>query len=321
MSSAGIPADADLHRDGKIRPPPAGPVVRNGSEIELGDRPIVVIADIHGNLDKFEAALKKAPELCGREDFILVTIGDYFDNGPQVPALMERLVQLQADPGPITFLPILGNHDCAGLLAASSEFNTKTTPREWFKAWSHYHNPGGQTYAQYGASGAADWCKKLPEHHKEFLKNLPWYVHLGPYFFVHSGLLPTSVYPVDTQVDFLNQKDTSYYPAGWLPDQMRMKELRRRESMLTGALNNDPLWQCIVVNGHNKYPDSCHQLASHRIALQSGACQGDALHCAVLPPTMDPITGLPGQSTGFASWNPAHREGPGGITFFSIPPQ
>ncbi len=93
--------------------------------------PLVAIGDLHGHPDLFERLLawidQKVP------DARIVTLGDYVDNGPQIPALLDRLIALQeARPG--RFWPILGNHDLA-LLRALGWPHADPDPA-WYARWA-----------------------------------------------------------------------------------------------------------------------------------------------------------------------------------------
>jgi hypothetical protein len=66
--------------------------------------PLVVIGDLHGHLDLFERLLERIDQKVPEAQ--IVTLGDYVDNGPQIPELLDRLIALhEARPG--RFWPIL----------------------------------------------------------------------------------------------------------------------------------------------------------------------------------------------------------------------
>jgi ADP-ribosylglycohydrolase len=82
----------------------------SGEGRALPKSPLVVIGDLHGHLDLFERLLERIEEFDPLAR--IVTLGDYVDNGPQIPALLDRLIELRA-ARPDRFFPILGNHDLA----------------------------------------------------------------------------------------------------------------------------------------------------------------------------------------------------------------
>ncbi|MFB1490787.1 MULTISPECIES: metallophosphoesterase [unclassified Thiocapsa] len=131
--------------------------------------PLVVIGDLHGHLDLFERQLAWIDQEV--PDARIVTLGDYVDNGPQIPALLDRLNALQeARQG--RFCPILGNHDLA-LLRALGWPHADPDPA-WYARWaSGYWNPGLGTPHAYSAQDAPSFARRFPETHRRFLAALP----------------------------------------------------------------------------------------------------------------------------------------------------
>lgn len=72
--------------------------------------PLVAIADLHGHLDPFDALIERIDTLCPKAR--IVTLGDYVDNGGEIPALLDRLLDLR-ESRPHRFVPILTNQDLA----------------------------------------------------------------------------------------------------------------------------------------------------------------------------------------------------------------
>jgi hypothetical protein len=146
--------------------------------------PLVAIGDLHGHLDLFERLLahidREVPEAR------IVTLGDYVDNGPQIPALLDRLIALQA-ARPGRFCPILGNHDLA-LLRALGWPHADPDPAWYARLASRYWNPGLGTPQAYGARDAPSFARRFPETHRRFLAALPWYHDDGEHFCVHASL-------------------------------------------------------------------------------------------------------------------------------------
>jgi hypothetical protein len=244
--------------------------------MNLPQRPIVVFPDLHGHLDLFEWALEAAARITGRDDFILVTLGDYMDNGPQIPALVERLARLQANPGRLDYQPIAGNHDVACMLAYEPRsFNAPINPRSWYTQWStNYWNYDGRTPFQYGAKDKASFRALFPPRHNAFLHSLPWYRRIGNYLFIHSGLYAKQR-PED-QLAEMAARDLSSLRPGQLLPQLRDKSL---------ACTHDPEnWDAVVISGHTKFRDGLSFVQKKRITFHSGACQEDPLNCAILDP-------------------------------------
>merc|ERR1712059_72013 len=92
-------------------------------------------------------------ELAGRPDLTAVLIGDFCDNGPEIPELLAFLCDVMSKDGKygeIWLHPILGNHDLANLLAAKPGiFGSPNAGSAWWKKWQNFWNgwksgtPGG----------------------------------------------------------------------------------------------------------------------------------------------------------------------------------
>jgi hypothetical protein len=57
--------------------------------------PLVALGDLHGHPDLFERLLERIDREA--PDARIVTLGDAVDNGPQIPALLDRLIALQVE--------------------------------------------------------------------------------------------------------------------------------------------------------------------------------------------------------------------------------
>ena len=89
----------------------------------------VAVADLHGHPAALDALIAWCDAHLGPE-YRLATLGDYCDNGPDVPGLLDRLVRLSDERGD-RFVPILGNHDLACLRAMADE--------GWYEQWSRLY--------------------------------------------------------------------------------------------------------------------------------------------------------------------------------------
>jgi hypothetical protein len=198
----------------------------------------------------------------------IVTLGDYMDNGPQIPALLDRLIALQAER-PERFFPILGNHDLA-LLCALGWPGDRPDPA-WFDRWAaRYWNPGGETPCAYGARDLASFARAFPPAHARFLAALPWYYDDGEHFCVHAGLRPG---PIAPQRASLAAKELPAYKLH-LPPAIRDKTL---------ATQFDPHWDRFVVSAHTHLPGKPLFSAPQRICLSATADHGGGLLALVLP--------------------------------------
>ncbi len=202
------------------------------------DLPWVAVADLHGHLDHLDALVAHLDALHG-DAYRLALLGDYLDNGPKIPALLDRLIALR-DERPGRFVAVLGNHDLAGLRALG--WPGSAPDDVWYRQWrKNYWNPALGTGDAYGANDAASLAARMPAHHQAFLASLPWCYDTGLWLFVHAGM---EAGPLAPQVRALGAR---VLPATHLhlPPQVR-------EKALAGVC--DPEWDRVVVSGHTKDP-------------------------------------------------------------------
>ena len=248
-----------------------------------GDRPLVAVADLHGHLDLFQRLLARLDAQLG-DRYLLVTLGDYVDNGSQIKQLLDFLIDLRARR-PERFFPILGNHDLACLRALG--WPSGQPDLDWFRNWSdRYWNPGGQTPDQYGASSAAEFTRQFPAAHLQFLASLPWFRECEDFLFVHAGLTGD---PLATQRELLSKREL--LPGLRLAPQIREKRL---------AVATDHPFPGTVVSGHTQgsrmrrllgeagrsteFLRDCGCFAApNRITLNSNVDSAGELHYVVLP--------------------------------------
>lgn len=180
--------------------------------------PILAISDLHGHPDLLIAAIEKGIDLAGRDDVVVVLLGDYVDNGPKIPELLEYLsTESYREHFPnISLHSIMGNHDMACLLSLEPEFFHVSRDKRYFmgltafERWTTcFQKYGGVTHIQYGADGETSFLLKFPTHHREWLKSLPLYTIIDQYFFVHAGIRDPSREALRRQMEFLDSKDLS----------------------------------------------------------------------------------------------------------------
>jgi len=248
-----------------------------------GDRPLVAVADLHGHLDLFQRLLAQLDAEYG-DRYLLVTLGDYIDNGSQIKELLDFLIDLRARR-PERFFPILGNHDLACLRALG--WPSGQPDMAWSRNWSaRYWNPGGETPAHYGASSATDFARKFPTAHFEFLASLPWFRECEDFLFVHAGLTGD---PLAAQRELLSQRQLLLGTK--LDPQIREKRL---------SVATDHPFPGTVVSGHTQesrmrrllgeagrsteFLRDCGCFAApNRITLNSNVDSAQELHYVVLP--------------------------------------
>ena len=278
------------------------------------DIPILVIADLHGNVSLLKKALRRGVELNGfvKDGLIVVLLGDLVDNGPEVPQLLEYLsTEAWKNDSVADYIKdlkcICGNHDMMMLLSISPEnFNVSPSYRyitksgnsvsAWEKWTNNFHNVGGETNLQYNNSmNHRELLCNIPHHHKKYLEELPLFLLIEPYLFVHAGIRDPEVQPLEEQLAFLIKRDLSDMPIFdaikcptghcygrgrnyGIPDQLANKDWNK---------SNYPAAEVIVVTGHNKYEEERNFVASHRIGFHSCACwipmfPDVPLNCAIL---------------------------------------
>jgi ADP-ribosylglycohydrolase len=229
-------------------------------------RPLVVIADLHGHLDLFEQIL----ETIDRYDpqARIVTIGDYVDNGPQIPKLLDRLIDLKAERAD-RFFPILGNHDLALLRALG--WPGDASDAEWYDHWRRrYWNAGVGTPEAYGAHDLGSFERSFPLAHYRFLASLPWYYEDGQYLCVHAGLHPGPIEPQRIELERKAMPPERFF----LPDALREKAL---------ATVDDPSWERIVVSGHTHLASQAVLFGKRRVAVSATSDHGGGLLAVALP--------------------------------------
>lgn len=233
------------------------------------------VADLHGHLTLFEQLLAALDASLG-PDYVLVTLGDYADNGPEVPALLERLVALRAERGE-RFVPIAGNHDLA--CARTLGWKGAAPDEAWFtRCERNYWNGALGTGPAYGARSARELAERMPKAHQEFLQGLPWFLETEEFVFVHAGLRDE---PIGPQLERLARQE--------LPeDQTRSPELLRDKKL---SVLSSTQWGKTVVSGHTKWPGerlvrhpNCPHFADPwRITLSAESDAGGPLFAVALP--------------------------------------
>ena len=229
-------------------------------------RPLVVIADLHGHLDLFEQILETIDRYDSQAR--IVTIGDYVDNGPQIPALLHRLIDLKAERAD-RFFPILGNHDLALLCALG--WPSDASDAGWYDRWRRrYWNAGLGTPKAYDAHDLESFERSFPLAHYRFLASLPWYYDDGQYLCVHAGLHPGPIEPQRINLERKAMPPERFF----LPDALREKSL---------ATVDDPSWERTVVSGHTHLASQPVFFGEKRVAVSATSDHGGGLLAVALP--------------------------------------
>ena len=162
---------------------------------------VYAIGDIHGRsdlLDRIVTAIRSDLEANPVENCVTVTLGDYFDRGPDSRGVIERLL---SNPFPSDFIPLKGNHE----LLFESFLRQPAVAEHWrrlggLETLASYGVPvqllmRGQSYRQ-----AAEALKAaVPQAHLNFVSSLRTSLSIGPYFLCHAGVRPGV--PLDRQIE------------------------------------------------------------------------------------------------------------------------
>jgi serine/threonine protein phosphatase 1 len=146
----------------------------------------LAVGDIHGC---FNALVKVIESVELRPDDVLITLGDYVNRGPDTRAVLDWLIEFQANG---KLVPLRGNHEVMMLRA-----------RESPGARAYWLASGGDaTFASYGGDSSSEDLTCIPEAHWDFLEQetRAWY-ETETHFFVHANALPD--YPLVDQPDYV----------------------------------------------------------------------------------------------------------------------
>jgi serine/threonine protein phosphatase 1 len=174
---------------------PAQPILRQRLTL-AADRPLIyAIGDVHGCHDALlalEERIRKdaAPHMAERP--LLLYLGDYVDRGPASRAVIEHLAKPDHGDG-IERIALCGNHDDTFLKFIFNphqhlrwlDYGGDATLRSYGLDLTDYPDRDGAMHAL----GAA-LRRAVPQHHINFLQNMPIVVSSGDRLFVHAGIVP-----------------------------------------------------------------------------------------------------------------------------------
>ena len=163
---------------------------------------VYAIGDVHGCLDQLVAMERRIAsdglELEGEK--WIVTVGDHIDRGARSREVIDHVM----GPAPQGFrrFALLGNHEAMLL-----DFLQNPA------AHAYYLEEGGsETLASYGIdlgtplrsqSGALRALEALPAEHRKFMAELPVYLALPGWLFVHAGIRPGVPLSMQTDDDLI----------------------------------------------------------------------------------------------------------------------
>ncbi|MBS4173160.1 metallophosphoesterase family protein [Bacillus sp. FJAT-49736] len=205
--------------------------------MDIIDKRILVISDIHGCLKEFQELLNMAEFNPNLDQLIL--LGDYVDRGKYSKAVVRYIKELVENFGVIA---LRGNHDqmfCDWL-------------DEPIETLERYFRNGGlatiQSFLSFDIEreipeGSEEltyrkWAEEILAKNKElidFLANLPFYYETDEYIFVHAGINP----------NYDDWKNTSEYEFIWIRDPFLHFDHPFDQTIIHGhtptyILHNDP---------------------------------------------------------------------------------
>lgn len=213
------------------------------------------IGDIHGQLDELKRAhglIETDRASCGDLDAPVVHIGDLCDRGPDTRGVIEFLIS-GTERGE-NWITLKGNHD--RLMEWFLEDFPRHDPYLMIGySWLHDRIGGRESLASYGFTFAANErvfrlhpraLEAVPQHHRDFLANLPLTYERGDCFFAHAGIRPGVALGAQTEQDLL-----------WI-----------REEFHASDADHGPL----IVHGHTPVETATHY--GNRVNIDAGAGYG-----------------------------------------------
>jgi serine/threonine protein phosphatase 1 len=210
---------------------------------------------VHGCLDRLVALHEAIAEDIGArpaEHTTLVHLGDYIDRGSDSAQVVDWLINGPPVPAD-KIVNLMGNHELMMLSAVAG------LDREASGLW--LANGGADSLLSWGISRnvpPGEWATRIPRQHLIFLRDLAISHRIGPYLFVHAGVMPGV--PLEQQ----NRQDML-----WI-----------REPFLSSRDNHG----AVIVHGHTPKREPVVQ--PNRIAIDTGAVLGGDLTCVVLEADM-----------------------------------
>ncbi len=219
---------------------------------------IYAIGDIHGYASELERVLKLI-DADGGSKSKAIFLGDYTDRGPDSRAVIDILIEGQANGH--DWVTLKGNHD--RLFEWFMEEEPRHDPHMLIGYhWFHERIGGRETLESYGLDATSnkrlgklheEAQEAIPVNHLEFLRNLRLTFETDDLFFCHAGIRP--------EVPLAEQDEEDLV---WIRQEFHAFK--------------DPHPK-LIVHGHTPVPLAQHY--GNRVNLDSGAGFGDPLTVAV----------------------------------------
>ena len=175
---------------------------------------IISIGDIHGHYDKAVELWEKIRFNDGED--LLIFHGDYIDRGAESVRTLQFVKSLVESHENI--IALKGNHE--DFMQNFFEIYSIEDADWWnlYDLWLDPRNGGDVTLKQLSKLDRREFYKLL-----RFVRQLPLYLELGDYFFVHAGVHPRKENPAEqTERDFL-----------WIRDKF-LKYYRGKQTVVAG---------------------------------------------------------------------------------------
>jgi len=144
----------------------------------MGNGKRYVVGDIHGCIKSFRNMVREKIRLT--KDDTLFLLGDYIDRGPDSKAVLDFIMELQAESCNIK--PILGNHEYMLLQSLEDEAE--------FANWKK--NGSTQTLTSFGIplekTDDPGSILLIPGIYIDYIRSLSYYEETDDFYFVHAGL-------------------------------------------------------------------------------------------------------------------------------------
>ncbi len=145
--------------------PPVSHQLLNSEHI--GERPILIVGDIHGCLDEFQELVAVSKDKCGREDVFIACVGDLITKGPNPVGTLRYLRSLSAAG---QLVSVRGNHE-------------ESVLREYLSS---------NTDSGYVLQTRFQYVEELTPEDYDYILRLPYSIRIPQInaVIVHAGLVP-----------------------------------------------------------------------------------------------------------------------------------
>lgn len=224
----------------------------------VSDKVTYVIGDIHGeheSLKKMHAIILEDIQKYQVEEKEIIYLGDYVDKGDNPKNVIDELINNPLSDFKQIYL--LGNHD--NELITFLDETQKTNYPAYYGALKTLKSYG--VAMDYDKDNFNEYIReelhsKMPEEHKDFLRQLKIYHETDTHLFVHAGVRPDIPLETQTKRDLLNIREDFF--------------------------ESKKPFEKTVIFGHTDF-DKPH-IGKHAIGIDTGAYRGGKLTTLVLAP-------------------------------------